>query len=600
MTRRFRRVSLIILTFASALLWALLVWPQTDPLELRVGHLTPTPDSFRHELLEVYGRVHELLAADNPRALAALAPELAGHLGYLVALTLASSTELSARERLAFYEQVLAQRIEDPLERAAIRALHASVGAVAEEAGEFERARRAYREALPLPAAIAGLERLPLNPFERAAAFSAGNLPARALEALGGLAAPSLEAPAYRALGQHSQALTAYQNWLDAEPGHPGALEGVAWSLFHLERWQEADAAFARIGGVTAAYGRGLVAGREGRIDDGVAWLLATGQPARMWIAAGWLDTRGRSAEAIDAYLRIAATGDATFADDAAYRALVLADRRNDAEAAALAARAIPAGSFFDLRRGGTVVIPAVTAVAVPVSLSDAAMRAFDLATALVAVGEQPAAIGELLFALRDARAQNLFEESVALAGWLQANGEFRHSTRAAALLLTEYPDDWRLWWLSYPQAFREPVVAAAVAYGVDAAWVWAVMKQESAFAPLAVSTSNAMGLMQVIPSTWDWLAGLLHESPGDPFDVVDNIRYGSYYLSWLARYFDGDLELATASYNRGQGYIGRLFASPEIAGDHDELYRFIDALETREYLQRVGVNVAIYRALYP
>jgi soluble lytic murein transglycosylase len=134
----------------------------------------------------------------------------------------------------------------------------------------------------------------------------------------------------------------------------------------------------------------------------------------------------------------------------------------------------------------------------------------------------------------------------------------------------------------------------------VDNAWVWAIMKQESAFAPFAVSTSNAQGLMQVIPSTWGWLAELQRESPGDPFDPATNIRYGAYYLAWLERLFEGDLELATASYNRGQGYIGRLFASPDIAGDKDELYRYIDALETREYLQIVTLNRDIYRALYP
>jgi soluble lytic murein transglycosylase len=144
-------------------------------------------------------------------------------------------------------------------------------------------------------------------------------------------------------------------------------------------------------------------------------------------------------------------------------------------------------------------------------------------------------------------------------------------------------------------------VEAASTSAGVPPDLVWAVMRQESAFSPVAVSRSNAMGLMQVVPSTWDWLAELQGDAPpGDPFDPHVNIRYGTYYLGWLVRYFDGDTELAISSYNRGQGYIRRLFQSSYVRGDKNELYREIDALETREYLQKVAVNLATYRALYP
>ena len=52
-------------------------------------------------------------------------------------------------------------------------------------------------------------------------------------------------------------------------------------------------------------------------------------------------------------------------------------------------------------------------------------------------------------------------------------------------------------------------------------------------------------------------------------------------------------------SYNRGQGYIKRLFESEYVAGSKDELYREIDTLEAREYLQRVMVNYEIYKQLY-
>ena len=165
--------------------------------------------------------------------------------------------------------------------------------------------------------------------------------------------------------------------------------------------------------------------------------------------------------------------------------------------------------------------------------------------------------------------------------------------------LLARGERDVRVWELAYPRAYAGVVGVEARAAGIEPALVWSIMRQESAFFPAAVSRSNARGLMQVIPSTWTWLAELQDEAAGDPFDPATNIRYGVHYLGWLFEYFDGDAELVIPSYNRGQGYIGRLFESEDVAGDKNELFRAIDAFETREYLQKVGVNLAVYRALY-
>src|SRR5690606_28785981 len=85
---------------------------------------------------------------------------------------------------------------------------------------------------------------------------------------------------------------------------------------------------------------------------------------------------------------------------------------------------------------------------------------------------------------------------------------------------------------------------------------------------------------------------------PADMFDPSDNIRYGTFYLRWLLDYLDGDFELAVSSYNRGQGYIRRLFEGEVVAGDKDEFYREIDALEGRSaaaaQLARHGVDSLI------
>ncbi|MBW6454662.1 MAG: lytic transglycosylase domain-containing protein [Trueperaceae bacterium] len=610
-----RRGPLALVTLLAGSAIALLTWPAAPRVPLPPVHVALV-DPYGHPPLEDYGRVQALLRTEDVGALVATADELDGYLAYRVAQLLARSEALPAAERLVWFERVLELRIDDPLERAARRALHAEIGAVAEAAaaagapgaagaaGADERALAAYRLALPDQAAIDGIERLEPDPYRRANAFLQANMVTRALQALDGRAAPSIEAPALRALGRHAEALDAFRRWLAEAPGERSALEGEAWSLFSLERWPEADAAFAALGGATGAYGRGLIAARQGRIDEAVAHMLATGQATRMWLASGWLEARDRFPEAIGVYLRIAESGDRSLADDAAYRAFVLASRAGDAATAARARALLPARSFFALRLGATLDVPAgAPAASDPSAASATARAALELARALMTVQDPEAARGELLFALREASARadgEAREDVIALAEALQAHhGEYRQSQRAAQALLDAGDRDPRVWRLAYPRAYPESVEVHAAAFGVEPELVWAVMRQESAFSPVAVSTSNAQGLMQVIPSTWAWLAELQRESAGDPFVPDDNVRYGAYYLRWLIDHFDGDLELAIASYNRGQGYIGRLFAGDLVGGDKDELYRHIDALETREYLQRVTLHLETYRALY-
>ena len=211
-------------------------------------------------------------------------------------------------------------------------------------------------------------------------------------------------------------------------------------------------------------------------------------------------------------------------------------------------------------------------------------------------MNDADAAVGELLFALREAPDE---ATTVAIAETLQAYGEFRQSQRAATAWLREGSENVRTWRVAYPRAYPEIVEAEARHWEVEPALVWAIMRQESAFYARAVSSSNAQGLMQVIPSTWTWLAELLKENPGDPFDPAANIRYGTFYIRWLLNYKQGDIELAVTSYNGGQGYIRRVFNAAPINGNKDEFYRFIDRNETRDYLQKVMLHYVIYRTLY-
>ena len=100
------------------------------------------------------------------------------------------------------------------------------------------------------------------------------------------------------------------------------------------------------------------------------------------------------------------------------------------------------------------------------------------------------------------------------------------------------------------PDNIRNLVAGTAQELGVDPQLIMAVIAVESAFNPRAVSPKNAQGLMQLMPDT------ALRFGVRDPFDEKENVRGGTTYLRELLKRFDGDLVLALAAYNAGEGAI--------------------------------------------
>lgn len=546
-------------------------------------------DPYQTAILLPYAELRDAIQTQDLDALRVIAAGT-DYRAYRAARTIAQDFTLPTETRLEGFERVLALRIADPLAYEETRALHLEIGRLAEAARRPARALTAYRNALPERAAVEGVERVEPSPYRRANAFLQASMHRHALDALGDLTAPSIEAPSHRALGEHQQALGAYRRWLEQQPDNTEAQFGVAWSHFYLGDLEAAEQAFVQLDGASALYARSLIARRQGDTDLAVHLIRSTGTASWIWLATGWLEQQDRYADAAELYLDLARVNPGSiYADDAAYRALVLAERLGDAETALVAGELIPPDSFFAHVLGGEVPVPILT------TIDAVEPNVLSLAHALVGVHDEEAAVGELLFALRDAAT---IDEGTTIGEMLQTMGEYRQSQRYAAGLVAAGSRDLRVWRLAWPEAFAPVVRSEAEAHGIEPELIWAVMRQESAFYPRARSRSDARGLMQVIPSTWTWLAELQKEMPRDPFDPADNIRYGSFYLRYLLDYFDGDMELAVSSYNRGQGYIRRLFEGEIVDRDKDELYREIDALETREYLQRVIFNYEVYKAL--
>ena len=92
---------------------------------------------------------------------------------------------------------------------------------------------------------------------------------------------------------------------------------------------------------------------------------------------------------------------------------------------------------------------------------------------------------------------------------------------------------------------------------GVDPRFIHAVIKQESKYDPKAVSHAGAEGLMQMMPATAKRF-GLK-----DPFDATANVEAGTKYLKWLLQRFDGDVSLALAGYNAGEGAVDKYKGVP-------------------------------------
>ena len=95
---------------------------------------------------------------------------------------------------------------------------------------------------------------------------------------------------------------------------------------------------------------------------------------------------------------------------------------------------------------------------------------------------------------------------------------------------------------------------------GVDPRFIHAVIWQESKYDPHARSHAGAQGLMQLMPAT------AKRFGCDDPNDPVANVTAGTKYLSWLLKRFSGNVELALAGYNAGEGAVDKYDGVPPYA----------------------------------
>ena len=151
----------------------------------------------------------------------------------------------------------------------------------------------------------------------------------------------------------------------------------------------------------------------------------------------------------------------------------------------------------------------------------------------------------------------------------------------------------------THPMDYSEFVSNYSAEYGVSEYSIYSVIKTESSFKSNAVSPVGAVGLMQIMPDTFKWLAEKLGEvyNEGLLYDPETNIRYGTYYLAYLYAEY-GNWDTVFAAYNAGLGRVNSWIANNEYSDEYGNL-TYIPIKETREYVVKVNKSIEIYKKLY-
>ncbi len=150
-----------------------------------------------------------------------------------------------------------------------------------------------------------------------------------------------------------------------------------------------------------------------------------------------------------------------------------------------------------------------------------------------------------------------------------------------------------------FPTPHRAQVVSRANEIGLDPAYVYGLIRQESRFITDARSGVGASGLMQVMPATARWTArkiGLTDFKPSQITERDTNIQIGTAYLKFALDDFQGSLPLAAAAYNAGPGRSRQWRNGPVLPGE--VWAENIPFEETRDYVKRVLANTTNYAAL--
>ncbi len=155
---------------------------------------------------------------------------------------------------------------------------------------------------------------------------------------------------------------------------------------------------------------------------------------------------------------------------------------------------------------------------------------------------------------------------------------------------------------LRYLTPFKDNLIETAGSAGVEAAWVYGLIRQESRFITSAKSTVGASGLMQLMPETAKMVArkiGITGFDNKQVNDISTNLKLGTSYLRMLHEQLDGSIVLASAGYNAGPGRPRNWRTKLNFPSIEGEIFaEAIPFTETRDYVKKVSSNTVAYAHL--
>jgi soluble lytic murein transglycosylase len=242
--------------------------------------------------------------------------------------------------------------------------------------------------------------------------------------------------------------------------------------------------------------------------------------------------------------------------------------------------------------QGGPSKPPAAAAAVSEVELAQAqAMPGVDRALRLLDLGWRSEAVREWNFTLSFTKPGGLTDrELLAVAEAACRREIWDRCINSSERTRTEFSLAQR-----YPTPFRDDVLAAAKEVGLDAAYMYGLIRQESRFIVAAKSSVGASGLMQVMPGTAAWTARKLQIDyhPDRITERHTNLRIGAGYLKLLVDDFQGAQALAAAGYNAGPSRPRRWREGAKV--DAAAWAENIPFNETRDYVKKVLSNAVVY-----
>jgi soluble lytic murein transglycosylase len=403
-------------------------------------------------------------------------------------------------------------------------------------------------------------------------------------------------------------AVTTYETLAEEYPGHAYADDALYLAAELRAAGGDVSGALKDLDAVTTRYPGGDFAGEalfktfwlHHRLDDDEAALVSLDrietefaqaadpydvERARYW-RARVLDAHGARPEALALWAELARAYPAT------YYGLLARNRLAEREPG-VAAQLVSGLSAMASASGPTMVDAGTLR-------ADAHYLA---AAQLLALGFTEAAIQELQAVRRGAQPRDVsrvLAQSLAQAGDLQAVQALARTDLAWALVGPMRAELRDVWQAAFPRAYRDLVERYCKAPRVDPDLLQALMREESALDPRALSWAGALGLTQLmLPTAQEVARDLRLRKPSSEglFDPALNIQLGAAYLGRLLARFGGNAVYALASYNAGATTVDR-WRSARSGLDLDAFVEEIPLAETRAYVKRVLRSYNTYRLL--